>query len=222
MLEYLADLQTRNIHTKPELYLEGAFYLGERVFEILKGLINQGKIKGAYLSHYFQPPDTLPHVKVGIRYKELTDLATVNQLLNKLCAKYKDIVTDKGRFEQTTGEYQRFPHDIVVDYLACHSFKFLLKAKDELGSKLPPIDKIVKWFLQNKDEVTNSIIKTRDIFRANTNARTLKPLEIGWIWERFVHHLLNAYHCTYDPSDPVQSYEFKLKQALRENGILIY
>lgn len=119
MLKYLIDLQIRNIRTKPKLGLAGVFSLGDRVFfEILEELINQGKIKGAYLSHYFAPPDILPHLKVGIRYKELADLASVNQLLDNLCEEYKDIVTDKGKFELMTGEYQHFPHDIVVDYLA--------------------------------------------------------------------------------------------------------
>lgn len=221
MTEYLTDLQIRNIHTKLELDLDGVFLLSDQIFVVLKELINQGKIKGAYLSHYFEPPHTPPHVKVGIQYRELAELTIVNQHLDKLCEKHKNIATDKGKFEHTTGEYQRFPQDIVVDYVACQAFQFLLKAKDELGSTLPPIDRMVNWFLQHEDEITNSTIGSRNIFRANSNARALKPEEIERIWERFVHHFLNSYHATCDLNNPTQSYEFKVKQALRKNGIPI-
>ena len=222
MLERLPDLQTRNIHTKPELGLAKVFYIGDQVFEILKKLIKQSKIKGAYLSHYFLPPDILPHVKAGIRYEEPADLAIANQLLDDLCEKYRDIVTDRGAFEQTTGEYQHFPPDIVVDYVICHAFQFLLKGKDDLGNILPPVNKMAEWILQLKNEITNSVIESRDIFRINSDVRSLKQSEIGWIWERFVHHLLNSYQANYDPNNPAESYELKVKQVLKENDILIH
>lgn len=67
MAQYLKDLQIRNIRTKLELGLNGVFIIGDRVFELLRKLAKEGKVRGAYLSHYYDPPKTEPHGKVGIR-----------------------------------------------------------------------------------------------------------------------------------------------------------
>lgn len=220
-MEYLIDIQIRNIYTKPESGLVGVFSLGDQVFKLLKELTDQNKIKGAYFSHYYNPPNTSPHVKVGIWYKELTEVSTVNQLLDNLCEKkkYKNIVADKGIFEPTTGKWENFPDDIVVDYVICKSFEFLVKAKSDLGSCLPPLDMLASWLMQHKAEV-DQVIMSKDIFRAPQKVRTLTSEESGWVWERIVHHLLNAY-CTYNQNNPIESYEFKLKAKLRRNGIYI-
>jgi hypothetical protein len=220
MVEYLEDLQSRNIHTKPDLGLNGAFFLGDRVFELLRNLMHEDKITGAYFSHYFEQSNP-PHVKVGIRYGNLRDLDSVSSMLDKLCDEQKDLVVDKGKFQTTTGECKDppLPADIIVDYIACHSFEFLLRARNEVGKMLPPHDAMAQFFLRHKGEIERRVIYTPDIFRDSQHARHLTNEETRCVWERFVHHLLNANKVTYNPLNPTESYEPKVKRLLLEHGI---
>jgi len=74
MVEYLEDIQIRNILTKPELGLVGVFFLGDQIFQVLGKLSQEGRVRGVYFTHYYDPPRTEPHIKVGIRYDNLADL----------------------------------------------------------------------------------------------------------------------------------------------------
>lgn len=221
MVEYLKDLQIRNIHTKPELGLNGVFMIGDRVFILLRKLVNEGKIRGAYFSHYYEPPKTEAHAKVGIRYHNLAQLDSVSSMLDALCHEYQDVVIDRGKFEPTTGECKDppLPADIVVDYIICHSFEFLLKVKNEFGDELPPPDRMGQFLAVHRQEVTHHIVNAKDIFRDEQNTRPLTPEETSRVWERFVHHLLNASKSTYNPVNPTESYEPKVKRMLLEHGI---
>jgi hypothetical protein len=220
MTEYLKDLQIRDIRTKQLLELKGAFQLGDYVVELLSKLKLEGVIRGAYFTHYFDP-DTPPHVKVGIRYNEASDLASASSQLDILCDKHKDIVSDKGNFKATIGQIPELPDDIVVDYVVCHSFEFLLEIRKEFGNELPKVENIVSFLLQHSENITDHVIRAKDIFRNEQDARILSEAETRVVWERFVHHLLNASKSTYDASKPEQSYEAKVKIALFRNGIPI-
>lgn len=225
VVDNLKDLQIRNIRTKPELWLSGVFILGDRVFELLSKLVNEGKVKGVYFSHYCEPPKTEPHAKVGIRYRDVAELDSVSFMLDSLCDSQKNLVTDKGRFEKTLGvcDDPPLPADIVVDYIACHSFEFLLQAKGKLGNDLPrDPGRLAHFILDHRAGITNSVINAADIFRDEENVRPLIHLEMSCIWERFVHHLLNAYKVFLDPSRPSESYEATVKRILLENGIICY
>ena len=221
MVEYLRDLQIRNIRTKLELGLNGVFIIGDRVFELLRKLAKEGKVRGAYLSHYYDPPKTEPHAKVGIRYRSVAELDSASSLLDCICDERRDVVIDKGKFEPTTGEFQYLPTEVVVDYVICHSFEFLLKVKDELGDELPPADRMAEFLANHRQEITDRVINARDLFRDEQNARRLTPEEIRQVWERFVHHLLNASKSTYDARNPAESYEVKVKSMLLSLGIPI-
>jgi len=190
MVGYLGDLQIRNVHTKSELRLSGVFIIGDRVFGLLRKLATGGKVSGAYLSHYYDPPNkTEPHVKVGIRYHNVGELDSASSMLDRLCDEWRDVVIDKGEFERTTGEFQYLPSEIVVDYIICHSFEFLLKVKDELGDELPPPDRMAEFLVKYMHEITDRVINARDIFRDEQNTRKLTCEEARQVWERFVHHL---------------------------------
>lgn len=214
MVEYLKDLQTRNVHTRLELALDGVFFLGDRVFQVLRKLRQDGKVRGMYFTHYYGPPWIEPHAKVGIRYHNLADLESASSVLDTLCDEQKDIVIDKGRFEPTTGEFEHLPSEIVVDYIICHSFEFFLRVKEELGNELPLPNRIVDFLVRHREEITNQVINAKDIFRAETQVRPLTAAETVWVWERVVHHLLNAHKARYD-------YEGTVKRMLRERGINI-
>ena len=67
--------------------------------------------------------------------------------------------------------------------------------------------------LQDKTEIERSVVQANDIFRDCAKARRLKPEETGWVWERFVHHLLNAY---------LYAYESDVKRILTQNHVLIF
>lgn len=190
MTEHLKDLQTRNIRTKVEVGLNGVHVLGDQIRVLLGKLVRELKVKGAYFTHYYIPPQVEPHVKVGIRYEKIEDLNAVTLMLHGLCDEQTDIVTDKGRFETTLGIYQNLPYDIVVDYIICHSFDFLLEYGEELDDKSHEPHEIARFLLQHKDEIAMHL-NAADIYR-NEPRPTLTQNEEFWIQERFVHHLLNA------------------------------
>lgn len=221
MTEYLKDLQACDIHTTQSLGLKGVFCLGDYVFELLRELKHKGMIRGAYFSHYFEPPQNPAHVKVGIRYAKSSDLESASSLLDNLCDNHRDIVADKGNFKPTTGELPELPNDIVVDYVICHSFEFLLEVRKEFGNELPKIEDMVTFLLRHREEITDHVIGGKDIFRDEQAARILTDAETRVVWERFVHHLLNASKCTYDANQPEESYEGRVKIALLQNGIPI-
>jgi hypothetical protein len=190
-LEYLKDLQTRNILTRPDMGLNGVYCLGDQVFALLRGLLKERTVKGAYFTHYCWPPRVEPHVKVGIRFEKPPDLDAVASILNELCGKQKYLVIDKGRFEHTTGEFEHLPPRIVVDYIVCHSFEFLLKHTQELRGKSQTPNEIARFLLLQKEEISTHI-KVGDIFRNELQARLITQEEGFWIQERFIHHLLNS------------------------------
>jgi hypothetical protein len=57
---------------------------------------------------------------------------------------------------------------------------------------------IAGFLLQNRKEIETDVIEAEDIFREATKARPLESGEAGWVWERFVHHLLNAFKYPYE------------------------
>lgn len=120
---------------------------------------------------------------------------------------------DKGKFDLAVGEYQPLPNEIVVDYIICHSFDWLVKAKEKFGNEHPSPNDVAKFLLQNKTEIEKSAIQANDIFRDCAKASRLKPEEIGWVWERFVHHLLNAYKF---------ADEWHVKRILAQNHVEIF
>jgi hypothetical protein len=198
MVEYLTDLQLRNIRTNTELGINGVFSLGDEVLAVLRKLVYERQVTDAFFTHYFEPPQTEPHVKVGIRYQTLDDLNLASSALDDLCYNRSDLVIDKGKFEPTKGEYDKLPEDIVVDYVVCCSFKFLVKAKDELGSVSPAPDRVAKFLIRHKRSIDEELLHSKDIFRDEENARPLRSEEIPYVMERFVHHFCNAIKCTSD------------------------
>ncbi len=201
MVEYLKDLQIRKIRTKPEQALNGVYSLGNDIFEVLKKLMHENKVNGVYFTHYYDPPHSVePHVAIGIRYEKLEDLEFASSTLDTLCSRQRNLVIDKGAFETTEGKYDKLPHEIVVDYIICHiichSFEFLLKLKAESGNITIDPDSIANYLVQQVRAIGNEVLGARNIFRNQQNARALTTEESRWVWERFVHHLCNAYKCT--------------------------
>lgn len=215
MIDFLPDLKQRNIFTSDQLGIRGVYLTGEKILEILKDFrIKNNKLIGVYFTHYYNPPKTKPHVKVGIRYIDKSSVDDLNNLLDTLCKDQKYGVINKGVFEHTTGEYDPLPLDIVVDYVICHGFEFFIKIQKDVGEKLPQRPDIVSnWLLHHRNEINQQVVKARDIFRTDL-IRRCQPSEVANIWERFVHHLLNMYRSNRD-------YELQVKDILRQNGVNI-
>lgn len=201
-MEYLKDLQTRNILTKPDIGLDGVYILGDQVFLLLRDLVQERKVRGAYFTHYCCPPQVEPHVKVGLRYEKTEDLSSVTSLLDDLCGKQRDVVIDKGRFESTTGESDHLPPEIVVDYIICHSFDFVLKHREELEAKSQTPYEMARFLHLHMHEIT-AHIRQADILRNELEARPITQEEGFWIQERFIHHLLNACKVASEPEAEV-------------------
>lgn len=210
MRNKLTDLKHRDIHTRKELKGIGVIKFGLKIFDLLRDIKSQNIITMCFFTHYYEPPDTPPHVKVGIRFKKKEDLIKVNKLIDELCYGNRDIVTDPGEFKSTRGYDPLLSEEIIIDYIICHSFDLLAKLKKEFGTSPPSFSIIGNYILKNRIEIEEKIMG-KDIFR-NKISKSL-GLEINKrIWERFIHHLCNAYQISND---------YQIKLFLRDNGIPI-
>lgn len=211
MVEVLKDFQNRDIFTRPEFGINGVYLLGERIFEFLKKISSQNFVRGCYFSHYFSPPENLSQVKVGIRFNDVKILSIVNDSLNRICEEKREIILHPGEFQSTSGIHPGLPKDIVVDYIICYSFEWLIRIKERFISSYPSYELLGKFLLQNKKKIEQGII-SKNIFRLNV----LKPIEddvVSIIWGRFIHHLCNAY---------LFPKEYQLRAFLKSNGINIF
>lgn len=210
MAENLNDFQNRDIFTRPELGSRGVYLLGKKILPLLRETLSQNLLEGCFFTHYYEPPKTPPHVKVGIRYNTVEALDTVNNLLNNLCQDEREFVIDPGEFSPTSGYHIELPEDVVIDYIICYSFEWLVRIMDEFNVISPSYESLGRFILQNRNLIEDEIFRGH-IFREGI----LRPLEnnvIRKIWERFIHHLCNAY--SYKP-------EIQLKSFLRESGVNI-
>ena len=210
MAKILSDLQHRDIYTKSELKGIGIFKLGLKIFDFLKYIKSENKDMMFFLTHYFKPSEIPPHIKVGVRYKILRDLNLVNELLDKLCQENEDIISIPGEFKHTSGYDELLPDDIIVDYIICYSFEWLIKLKEKFGASPPTTIILGNFILKNRNEIENQIMG-KNVFRNNIS----RPIEMKIaerIWERFIHHLCNSYQISND---------YDLKLYLRDKGINI-
>lgn len=210
MTEILKDFQNRDIYTRPESGIDGVYILGEKIFKFLKKILSQSLVIGCCFSHYYYLPENLSQVKVGIRFNEVKTLSIVNDSLNRICEEESKIILDTGNFQPTSGVIPGLPEDVVVDYIICYSFEWLLRIKEKFQLSPPSYESLGKFILQNRNKIEEEIMG-RNIFRYNI----LRPLEfdvISKIWERFIHHLCNAY---------IFQDESQLKGFLKINGINI-
>ncbi len=213
MVDKLKDFQNRDIFIRVEYGLEGVFRLGSRVFDLLKEVSNQNLVIGCFFSHYFSPPQKLSQVKVGIRYNEVKNLSIINNSLDHICKEERDIIFKTGDFQSTLGLHHRLPEDIVIDYIICYSFDWLVRIKEKFKASKPSYESLSKFILKNRINIEKEIT-SKNVFRSNN----LKPMEEGVIsniWERFIHHLCNAYRI------PLHN-EYQLKRFLKSKGINIF
>ncbi len=194
MVEYLKDLQIRKIRIRPEL--KDVYLLDGKIFEVMSKLVQEGKVKGAYFTHQYNPEEKIePHLNVGVRYEKTEDLTSASLMLDSLCDEHKNLVLERGKFESTKGIDNDLPSDVVVDYLFCHLFEFLPKVREELGSEPPHPDRMAEFLMKHAQEMMDHVMSTADIFREVEKPRTLSPNETFSVWVRFVHCLLNASQC---------------------------
>lgn len=208
------DFQKRDINTRPEYGINGVFQLGDKIFEFLKEISSQNLVRGCYLSHYFYPypPGELCQVTVGIRFNEIKTLTIINGKLDLICEEESGIVLNPGGFQSTTGKHKGLPKDIVVDYIICYSFEWLIRIRKKFKSARPSCESLGKFILQNKKNIKDGIM-SKNIFRFNI----LKPITDNVaciIWSRFIHHLCNAYRIP-------ENKEKELRTFLKSRGINI-
>lgn len=209
MVEILNDFQNRDIFTRTA---RDMLSLGNNIFTFLSDIRSQKMVKGCFFTHYNNPKEGLrPHIKVGIRYKTKEELTHVNKLLDDLCKKESKLILNPGEFQTTSGYDNRLPKDVVVDYIICHSFEWVVRIKDKL-ELYPSPESLGKFILQNKNEIEEEIMGPK-VFRDN-RSRILTCEEIGKVWERFIHHMCNA--CRF------QQFEYQLIVFLRKNGINVF
>jgi len=210
MVEALKDFQNRAIFTRPKYGIGGVFCLGINIYNFLEEILSHKSVKGCYFTHYFKPPEIQPHVKVGIRFNTIKSLTNVNDLLNSLCEEKNELILKSGDFLPTTGCINEFSEDIVIDYIICYSFEWLVRIREKLKVSYPSFESLGSFILKNRIKIREEITG-KDIFRYNIS----RPLEndvISKIWERFIHHLCNAYSFQYEP---------QLKSFLKGYGINI-
>jgi len=208
MVKILIDFQNRNIITHTSLDM---ITLGEIIFRFLKKARSNNLVKGCFFTYYYYPPNGLePQVKVGIRYNNTKELTNINQQLDKLCKKESNLIKDPGQFKTTPGSDERIPNDVVVDYVICYSFNWVVKIKEDFGS-IPSYNDVGNLILNNKDNIEYKILKNS--FR-DDKFRKLSIIESRTVWERFIHHICNA--CR------IQNNEDSLINLLIANGIEIY
>lgn len=210
MVETLKDFQNRSIFTRLEYGIDGVFCLGDCIFNFLRDILFQNLVKSCYFTHYFGLPEIQPHVKVGIRFNTREALTSVNGLLNHLCEEKSKLILNPGNFQTTYGYINDLPEDIVVDYIICYSFEWLVKIKEKFKVSYPSYESLGRFILQNKIKIEEEIIG-KHIFRYDISRR-LEIEVISKIWERFIHHLCNAYSFQHEP---------QLKGFLKGNGINI-
>lgn len=210
MVKNLKDFQNRDIFTRIEYGIDGVFRLGNSIFDFLRDILSQNLVKGCYFTHYFKLPEIQPHVKVGIRFNTRKALTTVNNFLNHLCKEKSKIIFNPGNFQTTSGYINDLPEDVVIDYIICYSFEWLVRIKEKFQVSYPSQESLGRFILQNKLKIEEEIIG-KHIFRYN-NSRQLEIEIISKIWERFIHHLCNAYSF---------QHESQLKGFLKGNGINI-
>lgn len=193
MVEYLKGLQIRKIRIRPEL--KDVYLLDGKIFEALRELVKEGKVKGAYFTHQYNPEEKVePHLNVGIRYEKTEDLTYASSMLDSLRDEHKNLVLERGKFESTKGLDKDLPSNVVVDYLFCHLFEFLPRIKEELGNEPPHPDRMADFLMKHVQETMAHVVNATDIFREDEKPRTLSPNETFSVWVRFVH-CLNASQC---------------------------
>lgn len=205
----LNDFQNRDIFTYAPSHL---IRLGSLVFTLLSKIRSQNKVKGCFFTHYNDPKGLKPHVKVGIRYNTIEEFENIKQQLDDLCQTENRLIKDLGKFKNTSGNDTRVPKDVVVDYIICYSFEWVVKIKQNFNASSLHLESLCEFLLQNRDKIENEIMGP-NVFRENAK-RTLTREEISKIWERFIHHMCNA--CW------LQKFEYQIIFFLRKNGVNVY
>jgi hypothetical protein len=211
MVEMLNDFQNRDIFAHSQSHLKR---LGNLIFTLLSEIRSQNKLKGCFFTHYNYPLRGIePHVKVGIRYNTIEELENIKQQLDDLCQTESSLIRDPGKFNNTPGNDTRVPKDVVVDYIICHSFEWVVKIKQNFNASPLHLESLCKFILQNKNKIENKILGP-NVFRDNAK-RALTEEEIGKIWERFIHHLCNA--CSFP-----NNIEYQIIAFLRKSSVNVY
>ncbi len=192
MVDILKDLKIRDILIKSESGYNGVLKLGERIYEFLEKISTQNLIRGCYFSHYFHPDpnNELCHVRVGIRFDDTNVLSIINDSLNQICQEESKIISEYGRFQDVKGEHSGLLVNIVVDYIICYSFQWLMSIKKNYKSSPPSLITLAEFIIQNKIRIEEDLM-SKNIFRKNI----LRQIDVNTriiIWERFIHHLCNA------------------------------
>jgi len=207
MLDLLDDFQIRDIKTKSEYSNNGIYYLGAIIYETLKESLSKRIINGCYYTHYSSP---YFHVKVGIMYESLKDLNILNSILNSICVDESHIINESGRFQKTQGTVEYLGDNIIVDYIICYSFEWLIKVKEEFNKEIPSYEALGNFFIKNRKNIEDEIFSSKIIRKGKL--KSLNNLEKGVIWNRFIHHLCNSY---------IYPYEAKLIGFLKRHNIPI-
>ncbi len=182
--------------------------MGAIIYEILKESLLKNLINGCYYTHYSSP---YFHVKVGIKYESVGDLNNINNILNRLCVNESYVINEPGRFQKTEGNVIYLDDNIIVDYIICYSFEWLIKVKEEFKKEIPSYEALGYFFIKNRKNIENEILSNKIIRKGKL--KSLNDQEKGVIWNRFIHHLCNSY--IYYPN------EAKLIGFLRKHGISI-
>lgn len=187
----LSDLQHRDIFTRPKDESRNMEKLGAIIYRLLRDLKLNSKIYGCYYTHYFFPPIHDPHIKVAIRYKSEEQLSIVNLELDKICEENKDIIDNYGTFKSTGGFYQGLSNEIIVDYIGCYSFEWLLKIEDELNETQISFENLAIFFINNNKKIDDILLKGK-IYR-NLEPILVSNEELKIIRGRFVHYIINMF-----------------------------
>ena len=203
IVENLKDLQQREVITKSRF----VYILGYKIFYMLKKIFLVNKVKGCFFSLYSYG------VKFNLRFDKMEEFEYVKPIVEDFLNKNKSLIDNPGSYHLTTGIIPSLPEEVVVDYIGCYSFKWMIQIKDKFYKCIPDSDILGKYILEKKAEIEEDIING-EIFRDSKKV----PLNSDYksnIWERFVHLLSNAYPISYTE-------ESNLFHYLKTNGINIY
>ncbi len=187
----LGDLQHRDIFTYPKNTRQGLDKFGAVIYKFLRKLKTEECVYGCYFTYYFYPPKFDPHIKIAIRYKKVKKLLQINSLLDKICDENKEIIANAGNFKPTRGLHIGLPHSIVVDYIGCYSFEWILKNERKLVNPDLDLKILAEHFNNNKNQIDKILIEG-DIYR-NSKKIEIKDKELEIIRGRFVHYICNIF-----------------------------
>ena len=169
----LVDFKDRTI--KFERWNEEINELFQNLVQMLEKKAPNNEIRGLSISRY------TCEIKVGIRYCNEKVLSEFNEELDKIMKNVNSITNDTG-FSLTKGICHNppVPPRIVVDYIKCKSFDWYIK----LNGKIRQLDEF-------KKQIEVDVINSNVILRIPQIGRSLNNYEVGVVWERFIHHILN-------------------------------